>query len=382
MLLLSGEALAREIESAVNAALADLQGPGRVAAASPAAAEPTRLLVVPDSPGRLPGVSFSAPHVARTTYEAFLADLRHEPSAAECEQWAADHAGDPDEPRALVDAGWSTARSGNIERALALFRRAAGFGGESGRNAQVGIAEQLYTLRRDREADDVQRALRAELDDQPSGLGTARIFDDMTELLSDAGQDQLALDWCQAGLDRAAEAGDGPELEECRRGLLISRFYLREKLGVALDEEDLEAYAEADSSLAKATAMMREKLGPLLGGSDLGLPRNQGAFDAVVLRWVREDFRAVRFRWPESTAHYGDDYETYAGRIQRQARMYEDSGMTRVRLVTGSLADYESYATAQRRDPADPSTRQDYGEWCTKAQCRSDRRSVEVSVMS
>ena len=310
----------------------------------------------------------SAPHVARTAYEAFLAELRREPSATECELWATNHAGDPDEPRALVDAGWSIARSGgDIEQALELFRRAAGFGGEFGRDAQVGIAEQLYTLHRDQEADEVQRALRAELDDQPGGLGTVRIFDDMTEMLSDAGQDQLALAWCQAGLDRAAEAGDDPEVEELRRGLLISRYHLREKLGIELDDEDLAAYAEADSSVAELTAMMRERLGPLRPDGDVDASHSDGAFDAIVLRWTREDFLAVLSRWPESTAHYGDDYETYAGRIQREARVYEESGATRVRLVTGSLTDYEAYAKARQRDPAAPSTRRDYGEWCTTA---------------
>lgn len=316
--------------------------------------------------------SSSAPHVARTAYEVFLANLRREPSAAEYEQWATDHAGDPDEPRALVDAGWSIARgSGDLERALELFRRAAGFGGEVGRDAQVGIAEQLYALHRDQEADEAQRALRAELDDQPSGLGTMRVFDDMTEMLSDAGQDHLALEWCQAGVDRAVEAGDDPEVEERRHALLISRSYLREKLGVELDEGDLQARAEADSSFAEFAAMMRERPGPFLPGSDAHAARDEGAFDGIVLRWVREDFRAVRSRWPESTTAYGDDYETYAGRIQREARSYEQSGATRVRLVSGGLADYETYARAQQRDPAATSTRRDYGEWCTKA--RPDR---------
>jgi len=170
-------------------------------------------------------------------------------------------------------------------------------------------------------------------------------------------------------LDRAAESEDDPDVEELRRGLLVSRYYLREKLGTELDEEDLEAYAEADWSIAELRAMMRERLGPLR--SDSNVEASRGAFDAIVLRWVREDFRGVRSRWPESTHHYGDDYETYAERIQREARTYEESGATRVRLVTGSLADYEAYAEAQQRDPADPSTRRDYGEWCTTA--RPDR---------
>jgi hypothetical protein len=198
-----------------------------------------------------------------------------------------------------------------------------------------------------------------------------RIFDDMTEMLSDAGQDHLALEWCQAGLDRTVEAGDDPEMEEYRHALLVSRSYLREKLGVELDAGDLELLAEADSSITELRALLRERPGPFQPGGAVHPARDEGAFDGIVLRWVREDFHAVRLRWPESTTAYGDDYETYAGRIQREARSYEQSGATRVRLVSGSLADYEAYAKAQQRDPAAPSTRRDYGEWCTRA--RPDR---------
>ncbi|NMO54825.1 SEC-C domain-containing protein [Actinoplanes sp. TBRC 11911] len=193
----------------------------------------------------------------------------------------------------------------------------------------------------------------------------------MTEMLSDAGQDHLALDWCQAGVDRAVEAGDDPGVEERRHALLVSRSYLRERLGVELDEDDLAARGEADSSLAQLAATIRETLEPFQPGSDVYSARDEEAFDGIVLRWVRADFRAVRSRWPESTNTYGDNYETYAGRIQQEARLYEQSGATRVRLISGSLADYEAYAKAQQRDPAAPSTRRDYGEWCAKA--RPDR---------
>jgi hypothetical protein len=113
-------------------------------------------------------------NTVRTPFEAFLAALRREPTAAECEQWAAQNAGGPEEPRALIHAGWLAARGGEGERGLELFRRTAGFGGEYGRDAQVGIVEQLYELGRDEEADAAQRALRAELDDQPGGSADLR----------------------------------------------------------------------------------------------------------------------------------------------------------------------------------------------------------------
>jgi hypothetical protein len=60
------------------------------------------------------------------------------------------------------------------EDALSVSGRAAGFGGEHGRDAQVGIMEQLCTLQRKREADEAQSALRAELDDHPGGLSDPR----------------------------------------------------------------------------------------------------------------------------------------------------------------------------------------------------------------
>ncbi|MEV0217856.1 hypothetical protein, partial [Micromonospora sp. NPDC050695] len=60
-----------------------------------------------------------ASDAASTAYGAFLASLKREPSASECERWALQHAGDPEEPRALVDAGWYTARGGKSEEALA-----------------------------------------------------------------------------------------------------------------------------------------------------------------------------------------------------------------------------------------------------------------------
>ncbi|MFF2407855.1 hypothetical protein [Streptomyces sp. NPDC058092] len=83
------------------------------------------------------------PGASATGYEAFLATLKREPTAAECVRWAAEHAGDPEEPRALVNAGWCTARGGEGEEALRLLRRAAVLGGAFGRDAQVGIIDQL-----------------------------------------------------------------------------------------------------------------------------------------------------------------------------------------------------------------------------------------------
>lgn len=301
-----------------------------------------------------------------TPYETFLTGLGRDPSAAECAGWARRHAGDREEGRALVDAGWVTARAGRGEEALELFRRAAQLGGESGRDAQVGIVEQLYALRREGEAELAQRALRAELEDRPGGGADLRVFDDITETLSDAGQYELALEWCQAGLDRAAEIGDLPDTEDCRRGLRSSRSFLRGELGIERDDDDLAVEAAAEASLATIRELIDRKLGEPVLRRGLDLSSDGEPFDAVVLRWTRDDFEAIRSRWPEETAHYGDDYDTYTIRIQREARGYSEAGAGRVYLVTGALVDYQAYAQREGRDPAQQSTRQDYGEHVAK----------------
>lgn len=305
-----------------------------------------------------------ASDTSTTLYMAFLEDLGREPSAAECERWAAEHPGAPEEPRALVDAGWLTARGGRHEEALALFRCAMEFGGEFGKDAQVGIVDQLYALRHGQQAEQAERALRAELDDQRAGLTDLQIFDDMVGVLTEAGKSESALEWCEAGLARAAEAGDVPEAAAYRRGLALSRSFLRSEQDIQPDEDDQAAEAGAEASLAAFSELVHAKWGNLLGGHHTSdVPEGWEAFDSIVLRWAREDFGAVRAHWPESTAHYGDDYDTYAARIQREARSYDEAGAAHVRIVTGALDEFQAYTQRTGNDPADQKTRQNYGEW-------------------
>jgi len=105
-----------------------------------------------------------------------------------------------------VDAGRRMARGGQTNEALELFRRAARFGGEFGRDAQVGIVDQLYAFEREQEAEAAQQVLRAELGSRPGGLPDLRIFEDMVEVLSESGRPGPALEWCQAAFDRTTGA--------------------------------------------------------------------------------------------------------------------------------------------------------------------------------
>ncbi|WP_199800662.1 SEC-C metal-binding domain-containing protein [Streptomyces marianii] len=302
----------------------------------------------------------AAPDAPTTAYGVFLGTQRGEPSAAMCERWADEHAGDPEEPRALVDAGWLTVRHGEAEGALSLFRRAAACDGEYRLDAHVGIVDQLYALGRATEAEHTQEDLRAHLDTEHAGEARLRVIDDMVEALTEAGRYERALEWCQAGLDRITANDDSPQAAEYRHGLLIDRGFLRGELGIELDEDDLAAEAEANASFAQFREGLRDALSQ---GPSVDVPEDGEAFDGIVLRWVREDFTAVRARWLESTAHYGDDYDTYAERLQREARAYSEAGAARVRMVSATLAEFEAYTHRQGRDADAAETRRSFGEW-------------------
>jgi hypothetical protein len=159
-------------------------------------------------------------------------------------------------------------------------------------------------------------------------------------------------------------ADDAAEVADYRRGLQETLRFLLEEQDIEHDEEDL---AETEETLAALRKIAGEKWGGTAPGRESTVPDGGKAFDGIVLRWGRKDFPAIRSRWPESTAKYGDDYQRYATLLQQEARTYDDAGAARVRIVSGDLADYEAYARREGRDPGDQSTRRDYGEWCVTA---------------
>jgi tetratricopeptide (TPR) repeat protein len=287
-------------------------------------------------------------------YDTFLTGLGRKATADECEQWARDHDGDPDVPRALIHAGWEWSQAHDHEQALALFNRALERGGEQARNAQVGIVEQLYMLGRTDEGHAARDALRAELDAAtPPDLW---IYNEMVGLLSEATapQPEAALEWCEAALARADAEDCGEDAADHRQSLLINRSVVREQLGLAPDELDQAVEAEADRDVLEFLDQMQD--GPLAAGP----LSDDGPFDGIILRWTRADFPAARRRWPETTSEYGDDYETYAAGLQRSALRFSTGGAVRVRMVTGTLADFDTYVQHSGDDPDAPETRTRY----------------------
>ena len=60
---------------------------------------------------------------------------------------------------------------------------------------------------------------------------------------------------------------------------------------------------------------------------------------------------------------YGDDYDTYAERLQREARAYSEAGAAHVRMVSATVAEFEAYTRGQARDADARETRRSFGEW-------------------
>ncbi|MET8680016.1 SEC-C domain-containing protein [Streptomyces sp. NPDC004647] len=291
-----------------------------------------------------------SPGADQSPYETFLAQLGREATADECEQWAREHDSDPDVPRALTQAGWGRARKGAPEEAFELFRDARERGGDQARDAQVGLIEILYELGRAEEGDAARDALRAELDrSSPPDL---RIYNEIVEVLSEASspQPEAALVWCEAALARAGEVGEDDETAaEHRHDLLLNRSLVREQLGLEPDELDQAVEAQADAEALEVFDQLQDAA--------------DGPVDGLVLRWTRGDLPQVRQRWPETAVEYGTDYDTYAASLQRKGREYSTGGAVHVRMVTGTLADYDVYAKRTGHDPDDPETRVRYMRW-------------------
>ncbi|MET8128671.1 SEC-C metal-binding domain-containing protein [Streptomyces sp. NPDC005065] len=300
-------------------------------------------------------------------YEKFRAAAGGRVTAAQCEQWADEHPRDPDRVLALMDAGWRAARGehyqgGDHERARSLFARAAELGGPEGRLARIGIVEMLYALDRAQEAEQTAQALLEELSTRPGEvLDDLKAFDGMVDMLGETGRCEQALDWCLAALAHPVARLDahpgGGEAARLLRELRISRAFLRRDLGLEQDEDDLAAEAEAAAELKEVGEAFTRALDGLPSRRAVERPDDAAAFDGIVLRWVREDFAAVRACWPESTASYGNDYPVYAERLQADARTYAESGAARVHFVSATLANYLDFATREGRDADDAETR-------------------------
>ncbi|MBA4865304.1 SEC-C domain-containing protein [Streptomyces sp. PSKA54] len=300
---------------------------------------------------------------AVSPYAAFLSARGEAAPASAYEQWAAEHPGGTDEALAWLDAGWARVQEGDDERALRVFRRAVELGGARGREAQAAVVRQLYALKRPEEAEQLTGRLADELATQPTGVDDLHVYDAMVEVLSESDRPEQALGWCLAGLEAATRLPEDEQVSALRRGLQVSRISLNETLGLEPDAEDQALEAELSEELRAFGSTLNQLLDHESGTRKLDVPDGGEAFDGLVLRWARADFPSVRARWPETTALYGDDYDFYAARIQREARAYAEAGATRVLLTTGTLTDYLAYAERTGVDPALPATRQAYGEW-------------------
>jgi hypothetical protein len=297
-------------------------------------------------------------------YAAFLGQLDEEPTGAELEEWARRHAEDPDAEHALLDAAHQYAYDRDHERALELFLEVHDHSGEQAHAAHAGITEQLLALGRSTEADERLAALRHALDTAPEP--DLDVYADTAVMLDEHQRGDDAITWCEAGLARSsppADTGGENILPSTHARMLMLRSELRKEKGLEPDALDEQA-EEEDERSRQAVRSMFEALSKAVPGQRGLLPDDGAAYNAVILHWPEPQFTAVRARWPETTALYGEDYAHYRGLLQREAQGYSDAGAARTVIVHGTLDDYDDYTARTGKNPTERQTRRDYGEWC------------------
>ncbi|MDX3025632.1 hypothetical protein [Streptomyces acidiscabies] len=139
---------------------------------------------------------------------------------------------------------------------------------------------------------------------------------------------------------------DPPE-NETSASELTSQYITRVTSDLDLNVKEQERLQGEVESLRKQLASLQHdhtvlvNMRNVLGSTGLpaeSTPAPEGAAPPSPL--PSASFPAIRQRWPGSTDEYGNDYETYAVGLQSTARRLSADGAVRVRLVTGTLADY------------------------------------------
>ncbi len=320
------------------------------------------------------------PSVDTQSYAAYVRELQRRPAASESLAWAEASPESPDWGTAVLDAAWARELDEeDLAGALELMERVRRRGGLDALDAQVSLVALLLDRDDAEEAARADQELRRALDGIAApGPKEVRIYSDMEEVYGERGLGRESLTWCEAALERLANLSEPgqdavrQEWEELSDGFRASRWLLREEQGMEPFEEDRAAMERSDASLtefggellAALDQLPRQRSVPVLPAVEI--PGDGGPFDGIVLRWCREDFGAVRERWPEQTASYGDGYANYAELTQLTARAYADRGAAHVLIVTGALAEFLAWTDREGCDPAEAASRSDFGAWLAR----------------
>lgn len=258
-----------------------------------------------------------------------------------------DRLADPaDAATALTMAAEAAGGAEDTEQAIVLARRAARLSADSGDGDLYPrgiLARFLARAGRRDEAQPILDDLRAALttDDAAPPLVVA--------VLEELDEPELALRWLDEAL--AAVAPDRDQLPPPDKGfeqalqLLISRHDLREDLGLPHDTDDERAdrIKQALSDLAHEDLM---EPGP-------------------VCYFPEAELDALVGRLPGVAELLGASWDDHRQLVQHLLAEYADEGMTGFSLVAASAEGYIAFAEAQKLDPLDEDTLDEYADQLT-----------------
>jgi SEC-C motif len=289
-------------------------------------------------------VYVSAPPSASSTVRAQAKDdqpaevQRLEPSVGANPEQAGD---------IVLEEAATLQRAGNHDRAIELLGPLTSSGGQDAEHARVALADVLFELGRDVEADAELDALR---DSRPSSVGACVLAG---ELLEDRGQTERALLWFNIALSRIDER----ELAQLTTSFgwltyattaIHGRRRARAALGMPEDEWDRAAPATPASGSPFPTAV---ELLNSLNDDDL-IPAVRTLF------WPTGELAAAATSWPDQTS--GTDLSTYHRQLESRLRTFSERGAPRITLVPASVSGMQQFADRVGAEATDPTTRHAY----------------------
>jgi tetratricopeptide (TPR) repeat protein len=255
-----------------------------------------------------------------------------------------------DKGYALILAAEITEREGDLLAAVALVERAIEayrtYGDLDCGHPQAFHAELLLRLGRADEAMAELTALRPLLSEDAEAASY------LSEALVAGGRAEIAEQWLTEALLGMLQGLPELDTEQERSAdeqavvvvacaLAIERHEVRRDLDLPHDEHDHLADLLTDTVQQVLSA-------------------DEGT---ALLVWPQPEFDQVLLRWPALAEEYGDTWDEYRTRVQRNLVMWSESGCLRLTLLPGTADELASYALLNDGDPTDPQVRQGYSRY-------------------
>ncbi|MCX4093795.1 SEC-C metal-binding domain-containing protein [Nocardia sp. alder85J] len=238
----------------------------------------------------------------------------------------------------LLEAAVQWWHAADHDRAIELLRQGIDLGGEDAGNARVTLAEILFDLDRDADANAQLDALRQDR------INSAAPYHMAAELLEERGDLQQALTWFNIATSRLSD--DEMAERDTELGFLSYASHVlagrrRVRRALELPPDDLD---DSVASLAdRADEFTRTAIPPKP-------PR-----EMRVLFWPRPEIPSAHQTWPQLVETVDAD-ATIAER-EKANRDLAESGVPRITMVPLTVAKLLDYTTRTGSDPTDSDTR-------------------------